>query len=912
MGKNDYINLDSTKQTIPAGSHTCLLYEDEAKKNEFILQFISTGIQKGEKVLCITDSLTREEILDSVGQDDYISGHVPHSGLIVTNTKNMYYPDGYFSPEEMLQRWRRLAEEAVDEGFSMLRATGETNWLANGLPGAEKFVEYEVMINGFIKGYPVTIICQFDTRCLHGGVLMEIINVHPLLIVNGQIMHNPFYFSPDTNRVGFNRIKTRAKRREQTNQISTLLLAVTGILEILPTLRRKAEFTEGILRTVLNIKKYHLCLKRYAGQSFTGLDCRGCQAPAKGDSYDYYSCSLTGRPDLVGYEIKTVNFFFGYLLLSRREANNDLPLTALVFNYLNLLALSLENSLQKEQLQALNRDLQAEITGKEKIAALLRQNEQRIKAIMKGTDEGLWEWDLSGGTIEYDENWQRILGYEPGEIRYDYEWFKRNVHPDHRLALDKALKDYREGGQKYYELEYKIKTKSGRWKWVWTRGITLPNGENTQPFKLTGTNRDITLYRDTQKALQTSEEQLAAEKERSQLLKMQKLESLGILAGGIAHDFNNLLSAILSRVQLVVLKLGKESDAIKDLQAVEKATLKAAKLTKQLLAFSKGGAPVKQAAMLSEIIKETAEFALKGTPVKIEYFLSPELWTVEIDGGQISQVIHNLVINAHHAMPEGGVIKISARNEVVSSKNEMMLKIGKYVKVDIEDEGTGIPEETLTKIFDPYFTTKKSGNGLGLSSSYYIIKNHNGYIGVRSKVGIGSTFYFYLPASQQKLVPVKKSTNLSPDGNGRRILLMDDEPLIRNSVQEFLENCGYKVSTAEEGLAAVALYKQGIKMSTPFDVVIMDLTVPGGMGGKEAVKQILAIDPKAKVIVSSGYSNDPVMSDYQKYGFCNVVTKPFKMEELSEKITNAVPRDVDKTTAVEFRPVRNRAVCNRK
>ena len=303
--------------------------------------------------------------------------------------------------------------------------------------------------------------------------------------------------------------------------------------------------------------------------------------------------------------------------------------------------------------------------------------------------------------------------------------------------------------------------------------------ENNKPLKLTGTNRDITLYRQTREALEASVKQLALEKERANLLKMQKLESLGILAGGIAHDFNNLLSVILSNLQLAEYKLAKGQDATKDLKTVEKGTLRAAKLTKQLLAFSKGGAPVKQTVVLHEIIKETAEFALKGTPIKIEYFLPPDLWSVEIDTGQISQVFHNLLLNAYQAMPGGGVVKISAHNEILPPGNGMMLKPGNYVKVMVKDQGIGIPEENLGKIFDPYFTTKKQGSGLGLASSYYIIKNHGGYIGVSSQVGHGSTFYIYLPASQKKFEPKAGTTKLRTEEKGRRILLMDDEPLLR-------------------------------------------------------------------------------------------------------------------------------------
>jgi len=658
----------------------------------------------------------------------------------------------------------------------------------------------------------------------------------------------------------------------------------------LPTSGRKAEFTEGLLRIILSDVDYHLCLKGYLSPFSTAGICQGCTATVQGEDYASYACPLTDLPEIIGYEIKTADFFFGYLLLPKEATESKHILTALVFNYLNHLAVSLENSIQKQRLFALNQKLIAEIQVTEEREAVIRQNEERTKAIMEGTDEGLWEWDLSSGEIIYDENWQKILGYEPGEICFDYQWLKDNTYPSHKPLLIEAFNDYKKGVKKYYELEYKIRTKTGEWRWVWTRGISLANPRKDQSVKLTGTNRDITVHRETQEALQTSVEELAVEKNRSEMLKIQKLESLGLLAGGIAHDFNNLLAAILSNVQLVSFKLDKGMDGSRDLHAVERATLQAANLTKQLLAFSRGGAPVKQTAMLSEIIKETVEFALRGSPVKCEYSISSVLWAVEIDGGQISQVIQNLIINACQAMPEGGVIKVTASNQLVPAENKMALRAGKYVKVEIEDQGIGISEEDLIKIFDPYFTTKKKGNGLGLSSCYYIMKNHDGYIGVRSQVKTGSTFYFYLPANVESCLLPKKSDTPFAEGNGR-ILLMDDEPLIRNSVREFLENCGYQVSVAEDGLAAIGMFKQMKENASSFDVVIMDLTIPGGMGGKEAIKHILALDSQARVIVSSGYSNDPVMSNYQEYGFCNVVTKPYKMEELSAKIKESMELD---------------------
>lgn len=257
-----------------------------------------------------------------------------------------------------------------------------------------------------------------------------------------------------------------------------------------------------------------------------------------------------------------------------------------------------------------------------------------------------------------------------------------------------------------------------------------------------------------------------------------------------------------------------------------------------------------------------------------------------IDGDQISQVIHNLILNACQAMPDGGVITVSARNLTVSDQNRMRLRSGKYVRVEIEDQGVGIPPENLTKIFDPYFTTKKEGNGLGLSSSYFIIQNHDGYMGVLSQPGIGSIFYFYLPAADEEPLAENNQKKSVLPKRKCKVLLMDDESLIRTSLREYLEAYGYEAVEAKDGLEAVKLFQEEKKKKAPFDVVILDLTVPGGMGGKEAVRQILTVEPKAKVIASSGYYNDPVMLEPWKFGFCDVVFKPFKVEVLCEKIRN--------------------------
>lgn len=372
-----------------------------------------------------------------------------------------------------------------------------------------------------------------------------------------------------------------------------------------------------------------------------------------------------------------------------------------------------------------------------------------------------------------------------------------------------------------------------------------------------------------------------------ELLRTQKLESLGILAGGIAHDFNNFLAAIMASTQLANIRLAKGMEIHNNLTDIESIITKAAGLTKQLLTFSKGGAPIKKTALIADLIKDTVDFTLHGTKLKCEFTIADDLWLAKVDEGQMSQVINNLVLNAVQAMPGGGAIQIQLANVILKVGHGIPLPPGKYVKITVADQGVGIPEEHLSKIFDPYFTTKHNGNGLGLASSYRIIKKHKGYIGVQSKLGVGTTFAIYLPASKKKTPEKEAISEGNLDGAGK-ILLMDDDVGIRNACAEILSRIGYEVAVAAEGAEAITLFSEAQNAGAPFDVVIIDLTIPGGMGGKDVITKLLLIDPEVKAIVSSGYSNDPVMSDYWKYGFCDLVIKPYKIEELNQKIHKAL------------------------
>ncbi len=368
--------------------------------------------------------------------------------------------------------------------------------------------------------------------------------------------------------------------------------------------------------------------------------------------------------------------------------------------------------------------------------------------------------------------------------------------------------------------------------------------------------------------------------------KIERLESVGTLAGGIAHDFNNLLTGIMGNIGLAKrsIEAGDLQKTSSRLVEAEKASLRAKDLTQQLLTFARGGAPIRQNVALTGLLKDSIDFVSRGSNVRCDLSLQDDLWMVNIDEGQINQVISNVIINAGQAMPEGGIININVKNTVVQERSTLPLKKGKYVEIIVEDYGVGIKKEHLPRIFEPYFTTKQKGSGLGLATAYSIIINHDGHIIVNSTPTVGTTVRIYLPASK-KTIPAKKEVVAETHIAGKgRILVMDDEEVIRELLHDELTDAGYDIELAVDGTEAIERYTKAKDLGQPFDAVIMDLTIPGGMGGKEAIKQLLEIDPSAKVIVSSGYSTDPIMSDFKKYGFSAVAAKPYKVEELERTL----------------------------
>lgn len=371
------------------------------------------------------------------------------------------------------------------------------------------------------------------------------------------------------------------------------------------------------------------------------------------------------------------------------------------------------------------------------------------------------------------------------------------------------------------------------------------------------------------------------------LLRARQLEAIGFLAGGIAHDFNNILTALFGNISLMRLHTPPGSATLPLLDQAEQAFFRARDLTQQLLTFAKGGAPVKRVGSLSDLLRETARFLLHGTKVSVEFVFPDGLWTAEFDASQMSQAVSNIILNAVQAMPEGGQIRIGAHNVFLKSREVPPLKEGRYVRFTIQDEGPGIPEADRERVFHPYFTTKDAGTGLGLATTYSVIQRHGGHVGVAESAR-GALFEVYLPASTTALAADGHGDlrGHRPDQGSGYIVVMDDEEPVRKVCAEILGHLGYRVETVADGEALVTLYAERLTTGSVPDAVIVDLTVPGGMDGREAAGRVLALDPKAKLIVSSGYCMDPVMADYKNYGFVGVIAKPYDVRAMAAQLAD--------------------------
>ena len=500
----------------------------------------------------------------------------------------------------------------------------------------------------------------------------------------------------------------------------------------------------------------------------------------------------------------------------------------------------------------------------------LRDSEQRYRAIMEHAYDVIVEINNQGICQYVSPNCYAVLGYDStdmlGKSFFDF------VHPEERQALLESFHTHI-GFLQEIDMMCRLQTKHAEWRWF---------ESHIHPFRTSvGSVMGVIVTRDITEYKRVEEERIRAT----------KLESVGLLAGGIAHDFNNILTSVFANIGLAKMITAKHTSSntsvVERLTAAEKACLRARDLTKQLLTFARGGAPVKSTTSIAAIIRDTVGFALRGSSVRCGLQIPEDLWPVVVDEGQISQVLQNLVINAEQAMPEGGVIDVTVANDSIPSLSDLPLKPGNYVRVSVTDQGIGIPQDHLSKIFDPYFTTKQKGSGLGLATTYSIIKRHEGHITVASALGQGACFTLYLPASFMQETTQEETPDDLMSGKGR-ILVMDDEEEIQEVLGEMLQHLGFDVDFASEGELAMKNYAQALHNGSPYAATILDLTIPGGMGGKETLRQIKALHPEATVIVSSGYSNDPVMARFQQFGFSGVIAKPYNLLDLSKVLSQVL------------------------
>jgi two-component system, cell cycle sensor histidine kinase and response regulator CckA len=491
-----------------------------------------------------------------------------------------------------------------------------------------------------------------------------------------------------------------------------------------------------------------------------------------------------------------------------------------------------------------------------------RESEEKYRDLFENANDAIFMVDADLNYVEVNKKAVELFGYSREEL------LSMNIldviPPDQRPKSEIEFKKIRDK-ESYDKFAGKMRTKDGCWL-----DIEVSSSPIIKEGKLIG-SRDI--VRDITDRKRLEEE----------FLKREKLESLGVLAGGIAHDFNNLLTAILGNISLAKIHADPASKIHSLLIEAEKASLRSSDLSRHLLTFSRGGAPVKAVVNIGALIKETAAFSLSGSDVKCIFQIADDLRVAEIDAGQISQVINNLIINADQAMPEGGTITIVCENVTLEPDNTILLQAGRYVKIDVQDRGTGIRKEHINKIFDPYFTTKQKGSGLGLASAYSIVQRHNGRLTVESTLGSGATFHVYLPAAESDKAEAAAKTETLMTGNGR-ILVVDDEEIVREVAGEMLKTLGYEVDSARDGNEAIMRYTQARQAGKPFRAVIMDLTMPGGMGGRETMERLREMDPGVKTVVSSGYSHDEVMANFRDFGFIGVISKPYQPSELGKTL----------------------------
>ena len=609
--------------------------------------------------------------------------------------------------------------------------------------------------------------------------------------------------------------------------------------------------------------------------------CRGLTDISGVDTIDYLIYpdfvsserpSVTKSELVQRFEIKLEGCQHGELIFHISDADLFEPYIPFVDNLRNMLAVLFgerrQRSLDKLILENLEKRiyertqaLELEIKERKQVEEALRESEENLRITLNSIGDAVISTDTAGNITRMNMVAETLTGWKQNEaIGKPLTAVFHIIHEQTRALVenpvDKVLKARKIVGLANHTV---LVAKDGTEYHISDSGAPI--------WDVTGNIIGVVLvFRDVTEQLETAKE----------LLKVKKLESVGILAGGIAHDFNNLLTGLFGNIELAKMFVPEDHKSYKFLESAEHSMENAVNLTKQLLTFAKGGDPIKETLSISEMLVETARFSMRGSQARLKTAIAPDLWPIQADNGQLSQVISNLIINAQQAMPTGGTITLTADN--IENLGE------RYIQIVIQDEGVGIAPQHHDKIFDPYFSTKEKGNGLGLAMTHSIITKHDGRIKVDSQPGQGTVFTIYLPAvdrTEEDLVAKSDTKNLNLPASAR-VLIMDDDEAVREMLGKMLSQLEYKVSFSVHGQEAIAKYQVAWANGNPYDVVIMDLTIPGGMGGIEAAQGILNINPTAKIIVSSAYATDPVLANYKAYGFIGIAAKPYHFSELQE------------------------------
>ncbi|HVF72108.1 MAG TPA: response regulator [Chthoniobacterales bacterium] len=499
-----------------------------------------------------------------------------------------------------------------------------------------------------------------------------------------------------------------------------------------------------------------------------------------------------------------------------------------------------------------------ELTERNQARAALQESATTMTNILEKTTDGFFAVDSDWKITYVNAEAENMVGRKRSELLGGLLWeqFPALVGSIFQTNYEKVMAEH-------VAMEFEAGDSTGK---TWYNVHAYPSNGGVSVFF-----RDIS-------------ERKKSETER---LTTSKLESLGTLAGGIAHDLNNILTVISGNIGLAQIEAPLDSGSLLGfLSKAGQAAQHAAHLSSQLLTFSKGGAPLKKIVSMGELLEHAAEFALYGSNLRADFDVAVDLWKAEVDPGQIEQVINALMLNAREAMPQGGTIRVRARNIVFEENSNAPIPSGRYVKVSITDRGSGVSEDLHTKIFDPYFTTKATGTGLGLAISYSIIKKHGGLLLLESSTEEGAVFAFYLRASEHVggATPETRSPGRPFHYNHQRILVMDDEAAIRELTSQLLGTLGYEVTAVPDGLEAVRLYERALRKGEHFQAVILDATVRGGMGGVATIERLRTMDPKVNAIICSGYSDEAALSEFLAFGFRGALPKPFTRSELADAL----------------------------